>query len=339
MPVPPPDPDLRAWFLVGPTASGKSAAAQLLAERDGHDILSADAMLVYRGLDIGTAKPTAAERARVPHHGLNLVACNQRFSVGAWRAAALEALRGAAARQCPVIVVGGTGLYIKSLTDGLAAGNPARESVRAAAAHRLAAEGVAGLQSWVRAAAPAQFAALADPCNPRRLVRALEAALAGAPAAAHGWRRGAEGPPIPGLLWEPAVLYDRIRARVQAMFDGGLLDEVERLMAEGLEEAPTARLAIGYAETMDCLRGRCSRAEAMERTVRRTRQLAKRQMTWFRRQCRVIWLPMAPDMGPAEIAEAVRRAWRTHGPAPIAREPAAPAADPCRPAALQRGSP
>lgn len=319
MPAQLPTSDLRAWFLVGPTASGKSAVAQHLAEQESSAILSADAMLVYAGMDIGTAKPTAAERARVLYYGLDLVQPREPFSAGAYRLAALQALRDAAARNLPpLIVVGGTGLYIKSLTDGLAPRSPGQTAIREEAERRMAADGLGALQAWLNQVDPVRYASLADPQNPRRLIRALEIALAGEAPAIGNWRTPQNSPRILGLKWSLPQLYDRIQVRVQTMFVGGLLQEVERLLQAGLEESPTARLAIGYAEAAAHLRAQCSLTGAMEKTVVRTRQLAKRQMTWFRNQCNVDWLDVDAAMTIADIAAAVRAYWQAHGPTPVA---------------------
>ena len=318
MPAQLPTSDRGAWFLVGPTASGKSTVAQYLAEQMACAILSADAMLVYIGMDVGVAKPSLAERARVRYYGLDLVEPRAPFSAGAYRLTALQALQDAAERQLsPLIVVGGTGLYIKSLIDGLAPRSPGQAAIRAEAERRLAAEGIGALQAWLRQVDPGWYASLADPKNPRRLIRALETALIGEAPSSKNWRVARNSPRILGLKWSPAQLYDRIQTRVQAMFAGGLLPEVERLLQAGLADAPTARLAIGYAEAAAYLRAQCSLAAAMAATTTRTRQLAKRQMTWFRHQCNVDWLEMDATMTVAEIAGAVRAYWHTHGPTPV----------------------
>lgn len=318
MPAQLPTSDPRAWFLVGPTASGKSAVAQYLAEQSACDILSADAMLVYIGMDVGTAKPTAAERARVHYYGLDLVEPREAFSAGAYRLAALQGVEEAAMRSRPLIVVGGTGLYIKSLTDGLAPSSSGQKAVREEAERRMAAEGIGALQAWLSQVDSARYAALADPKNPRRLIRALEMALAGETPLPGTWRAAVDSPLILGLKWSLPQLYDRIQIRVQAMFAGGLLAEVERLLQAGFEQSPTASHAIGYAEAVAYLHAQCSLAEAMAKTAVRTRQLAKRQMTWFRHQCNVEWLEVDVAMTTADIAAAVRAYWQTHGPTPVA---------------------
>jgi tRNA dimethylallyltransferase len=305
-----------AFFLVGPTAAGKSAVAQHLAETGGLDIISADSMMVYRGLDIGTAKPSPADRAKVRYWCMDVVRPGDRFSVGDFRRLAEAALSDIAAHGRRVIVVGGTGLFIKSLTDGLRP-LPASNPERCAYWERvLAAEGPDRLLQILRAKSPALLDSLRDPRNPRRLIRALELAERGVTRSDVSWRR--PSPRVIGLALPMDVLTTRIRSRVVEMYRRGLLDEARRLMQEGLQTSPTALQAIGYAEAIACLRGECSREDAMERTILRTRQLAKRQFTWFRHQANVKWVEVAADTPVTEAAARVKELWNACGPTPIA---------------------
>lgn len=306
------------YFLVGATAVGKTAVAQWIAERRACEILSADSMQVYRGMDIGTAKPAHAEQARVRYHGLDLADPGERFSVGQYRALALAALAEAVRMGRTVLVVGGTGLYIKSLTDGLAPRAPANADLRARAEQLYREQGLSALQDVLRRKNPALYASLRDPQNPRRLIRALEWAEAPDWATVNNWQRGPSAPRIPGLILPPAQLYDAIVKRVHAMYAAGLVAEVQELVRCGLAAAPTARQAIGYAEVMAYLNGQGTLEAARELTIQRTRQLAKRQMTWFRRQAKVDWLAVDSSIPMAERARRVLEYWFEHGPTPIA---------------------
>lgn len=325
------------WFLVGPTAVGKTAVAQHLAERTGAAILSTDAMLVYRGMDIGTAKPTPEERGEVRYFGIDLVDTDQPFSTGAWLAQVRAQLAAAAQAVNPRpvatatedakpertpassdwIAVGGTGLYVRALVQGLDA--PAADPVRRQYwQERLTREGVTVLHRELAARAPQVAASLADPENPRRVIRALEHLDA------HGmlpatWR-DAPRPQLVGLHLPRPVLHARIAVRVERMFAAGFLDEVAALRARfpaWRVDSHTARQAIGYAEACDLLDNHTTREQAVARIVVRTRQLAKRQETWFRHQADVTWIEIAPDEPVAAIAMRVLAAWRKHGPTPI----------------------
>ncbi len=307
-----------AFFLTGCTATGKSAVAHCLARRMRGAILSADSMLVYRGLDIGTAKPTPAERAEVPYAGIDLVAPGEPCNLNLFYQAAGAAARQAAARCQPLIVVGGTGLYLQCLLRGLECRPPPDPAWRAEAEAVVRAGGAAALAARLRALDPGRYARLADPRNPRRLIRALELARA-VPAAAVGAPAGELPPPapIPGLRLPPAQQQAAIAARVRGMFDAGLLEETRALLAAGLAEAPTAGQAIGYAEAAACLRGECTAAEAMERIAARTRRLAKKQMTWFRHKLRVDWLEIDAAMSVEKRTDLVQAYWEQHGPTEI----------------------
>lgn len=306
------------YFLVGATAVGKTAVTQWIAERQDCEILSADSMQVYRGMDIGTAKPSRAEQARARYHGLDLADSGDRFSVGQYRTLALTALAEAARRGHTVLVVGGTGLYIKSLTDGLAPRAPANADLRARAEQLYREQGLPALQNVLRRKNPALYASLRDPQNPRRLIRALEWAEAPDFIPGGNWRRGPAGLRIPGLILPPAQLYDAIVKRVHAMYAAGLAAEAQGLVDHGLASAPTARQAIGYAEVTAYLNGQCTLEAARELTIQRTRQLAKRQMTWFRHQAQVDWLAVDLSMPVEERARLVLEYWLAHGPTPIA---------------------
>ncbi len=300
---------------MGPTASGKSDVAQHIAERQGFAILSADSMAVYRGMDVGTAKPTAAQRARVRYYGLDLAGPDCRFSVWDFRGYAQAILAGSA---CPVIVVGGTGLYIKSLTHGLAAGGGADDRLRALWRERVAAEGLAPLAEAARAADPAGYAVLGGAVTARRLVRLIERS-AGDGARGTRWAAAdSAAAPLAGICRDRDDAPKRIAQRVHAMYRGGLIEEVRSLRDTGVAMSETARAAIGYAEAWAAIEGRCTVDAAMERTIVRTRQLAKRQRTWFRTQASVAWFTWTASESVGTVAERILEYWRVHGPTRIA---------------------
>lgn len=307
---------LAAHILVGPTASGKSAVALhlALAVRPHRPILSADSMTIYRGLDIGTAKPDARERAATPTFGFDLVAPDQPFSVGDYLAAMQAAAPALAASQAIPIVVGGTGLYIRCLTEGLDSQAVADPAHRAAAEALLNAEGLAALQNAVRRLAPEQYGRIRDPENPRRVVRAYELLASGQPLPIAEERPRSK---FAGLRLPPEELRRRIDRRARQMFAYGLVDEVRALRAKYPALSETARHAIGYAEAALVLDANLPEEEAIRRTALRTAQYAKRQMTWFRHQADVVWVEVAPDDSVERIAGRVQKVWATHGPAPL----------------------
>ncbi len=295
-----------AFVLVGPTASGKSAVAQFIAEQTGASIISADSMNIYRGMDIGTAKPSAADRARVKTFGIDLAGPAESFSVGDWLAAIRPAFQ---TLENPPIVTGGTGLYVKCLLQGLD-DLPAAD---AALRERTEKMPLAELQAEARRAAPEAYEALADKENSRRLIRLIEQSASG-DLPRRTWKK--EMPVVIGLHVERDVLHRRIAERVGKMYAGGLLEEARKLCSPEL--SPTARHAIGYAEAFAVLRGECSEAEAKERTVIRTRQLSKRQMTWFRQQLTVEWIESACYSDIGQLAGKVYNVWKERGPVPLA---------------------
>lgn len=278
------------WCLTGPTAAGKSAVAVHLADRLNAEIVSADSMAVYVGLDIGTAKPNAAQRALVPHHLVDVVPASAPFNVALWLDAARAAISAIRARGRQVLVCGGTPLYLKALAEGLDPLPAADATLRARLESEADAAGSASLHDRLALIAP-RAAARIHPADRRRVVRALEIVAAGG-SVGEGWRR--PRPPA----WHGRFLVvdrprrllgERIDRRVDRMFAAGLVDEVRRVDAtDGL--GPTARQAAGYAECLDLLAGRCTFADAVARTKRRTRQLAKRQLTWLRSFPEAVWI-------------------------------------------------
>ena len=275
--------------IVGATASGKSAVALEVARAlGGCEIVTVDSMQVYRGLDIGTAKPTPAEQAEVPHHLLDLVDVEEEFAVAPFVAAARDALDGIGARGHRALLVGGTGLYLRAIIDGLDL--PGRFPETRAA---LAAEpDTASLHARLMELDPVAAARMTT-SNRRRIERALEVTVgSGRPFSSYGPGLDAY-PPSPiaqvGLDVPVAELDRRIDARVAAMLDGGLLTEARAL--EGRSLSRTAERALGYAELLEHLRGERSLEDAVAETVRRTRRLARRQLRWFRRDPRIRWAP------------------------------------------------
>lgn len=321
----------RAYVLVGPTAIGKSAVAECLAREDGLAILSADSMAVYRGMDIGTAKPCAGARSTMMCAGIDLADPSEEFSVGAFLAHAGAALRSAAEAGCASLLVGGTGLYIKGLVQGLEDTRRPSASVREAVRELHTSSGVEGLRSALEREAPHHLQALQDPSNPRRLMRALEYARMGLPPPSDWSRDPADATGIVGLEMERGALRTRIYERVRRMFEEGLLEEAAGLRAQGLDLSATARQAIGYAEAFAHLDGTLTREEAIYRTVVRTCQLAKKQGTFFRNQLAVHWIRVEPHDGVEAIAERVRGAWRRLGPTRLRMPSARAASDPALP--------
>jgi tRNA dimethylallyltransferase len=270
------------FFVVGQTAAGKTAAAIDLAGRGGGEIVSADAFQVYAGLDLLTAKPTPADRARVPHHLVGSVPLSEAYSVARFRADALACLAKIHGRGRRAIVVGGSGLYVKALTHGLSELPEADPALRA----ELESQEAVVLLERLQALDPA-MARVIDARNKRRLVRALEVCLTtGQPVSRQRdtWVRERAPADTRGvfLFRERADLYARIDARVEAIFAAGVLDEVRALPAGAL--GPTAERIIGLADIRLHLAGELTLPMCKGRLKAATRQYAKRQMTWFKRE-------------------------------------------------------
>jgi tRNA dimethylallyltransferase len=291
-------------YIVGPTASGKSDVAAELAETMGGEIIGADAFQVYRGLDLLTAKPDAATLARVPHHLIGVIPFTEAFDVEQYRRLASERIDQIAARGRVPVVVGGTGLYVRALTHGLAELPPADEALRA----ELEAAPIAELQSRLRQLDPIAAGEI-DLQNPRRVVRAIEVCvLTGRPFSS--FREHAEPTrALRGVLLqrERASLRLRIEQRTAKMFQAGVVDEV-RAVLEGEEPlSATARQAIGIVEIEALLAGEIDEAQACARITIRTQQYSKRQMTWFRRDSHWEVLEIDEAETPSGIAARVAR--------------------------------
>jgi tRNA dimethylallyltransferase len=294
--------------LAGPTACGKSEVALLLAEQLGGEIVSVDSMQVYRGMDIGTAKPSSAERARVPHHLIDVVGLTEPFDAAQFARAAHTAVASIHARGKRAILCGGTGLYLSAFFAGVG------DAPAADAELRRELEGTP-LDNLLRELAerdPATYAKI-DRKNPRRVIRALEVIRkTGRPFSAQksDWASRKATPHVFALRRATDDLHKRINERVDAMFANGLVDETRRLLDQGLAENRTAMQALGYRQVVEHLRDERSLPETIELIKLRTRQFAKRQMTWFRGQLKPDWIDVAPGETAADVTSRIARALR-----------------------------
>ena len=296
-------------IVAGPTGAGKSALAMALAERHGARILSADSRQIYRGFDIGTAKPTPAEQARVPHAGLDVAEPTDRWNAARWAQAARAWLAEDAALGRPSVVVGGTGLWLRALVRPLADEPPMDPPRRAAVQAELAGTTTDALRTMVERLDPARAH-----LGRAQLLRAAEVALVTGERLSDWHARGSAQPPLPArwLIVDPGpALASRLDARRQQMLDAGWLDEVRRLVATVPAEAP-AWNACGYREIREVVHGERGLDDALEAVRISTRQYAKRQRTWFRTQ--------VDDVGPvtrldptAPDADAVAERWFSEG--------------------------
>ncbi|MBO3084355.1 tRNA (adenosine(37)-N6)-dimethylallyltransferase MiaA [Cellulomonas fengjieae] len=281
--------------LVGPTATGKSDLGLALAHRLGGEVVNADAMQLYRGMDIGTAKLTVEERQGVPHHLLDVLDVRDDASVADYQERARRALVEIAQRRARAVAVGGSGLYVRALLDHMEF--PGTDAdLRARLEERVESEGARALHAELAAVDPVAAEGI-GPRNARRIVRALEViALTGRPYSASLPQHVYEVPAVQiGLDCDRAVLDERITARVERMWSRGLVGEVERLAAHGMGR--TASRAVGYAEVLSMLRGELTPDEARTAIAAGTRRLARKQMGWFGRDPRVHWLDARdPDL-------------------------------------------
>ena len=300
----------RPIAIIGPTGTGKSGLALDIAERIGGEVISADAMQQYRGMDIGTAKVDFVERRGIPHHQLDVLDVTTTATVARFQQAAVADVESIAARGAVPVIVGGSMMYVQSLLDDWAF--PATDSiVRAEWEARLVEAGATALHAELAARDPDAASAILV-TDGRRIVRALEVIeLTGRPFAASA---PSIGPPrwetaIIGLDWETTILDSRLMARTDTMFDSGLIGEVETLQTRGLRDGVTASRALGYAQVIDALDAGLTAAgidRARERTFTGTRRYVRRQRSWFRRDPRIRWLDGSAD----DLLEAVLAHWR-----------------------------
>lgn len=299
----------RPIVILGPTAAGKSEIALLLAERIGAEIVGADSRQIYRGLEIGTAAPSDADRARVPHHLASFLPPSETYSAGRYARDARAAIAEVTSRARPALVVGGSGLYLRALLDGLFAGPERDEGIRATLAARLAGEGLAALRAQLARVDPEALATIL-PGDSVRVIRALEVhAITGRPISALRRERRNEATPARryGIRWTRSALTVRIAERIDGQLRDGFLEQARALLGAGLPSGAPGLGTLGYRELLAHVRGELSLREAVETIALKTRQLAKRQETWFRREADVRWFDLESPLEFERVAEAIAR--------------------------------
>lgn len=298
-------------ILTGPTATGKTALSIELAKELSGEIISADSMQLYRGMDIGTAKPTQAERAQVPHHLIDTLDPREKYSVALYRRDAGRAIGDIAARGKLPIVVGGTGLYISALAYDMRFTDAQEDTALREKWERFATlHGNEALHKELMLRDPKAAEAL-HPNNVRRVIRALEVfETTGRPMSSQEDAQKGRAPgeydcTIIGLCMDRQALYKRIEARVDQMLDAGLLEETRRLLQSGVSPDCQSMQAIGYKELVQYLTESCSYAQAVEMLKRNTRRYAKRQMTWFRAIEQIHWIDVGAEKEKKQIIQKI----------------------------------
>ena len=296
------------WFLTGATAVGKTQVGLLLAEKLGAEILSLDSMAIYRGMDIGTAKPTAEQQAVLPHHLIDIADPDEDYSIERYLKAAHAKITEVAERGRQVLFVGGTPLYLKALLRGLSAGPPANWQLREEIEAEVAEVGTQGLYERLEQLDPLAASQI-HPHDTRRLIRAVEVfRITGEPISHHQLQfeegRAAEDCRVFVLRRNREEQHERINQRVDAMIERGLVEEVRQLTAGGSQLGRTASQAVGYREVLDYLAG--GDRETMVADVKtRTRRFAKRQGTWFRSLGECRFVDLVGEVAPEEIADQI----------------------------------
>lgn len=306
---------LQCWYVTGATASGKSDIGIRLAQRLGGEIISLDSMAIYRGMDIGTAKPIARQRAQVPHHLIDIADPNEAFSVSRYREQALTTIADIRGRGRTPIFVGGTALYLKALLRGIFHGPPADWDFRREVMAEVQVTGLAPLYARLRQVDPLAAHKL-HPQDERRIIRALEVYKQTGIPISHWQQQFDVGTPaercrVFSIRFPRGELHERIQRRVHQMFERGLVAEVEQLLARWTELSHTAMQAVGYREVIEHLRGERDLPATMEQVLIRTRRFARHQETWFRglAECRII------DVGAEDTVDAITDRLVTEGKA------------------------
>ncbi|HTX19363.1 MAG TPA: tRNA (adenosine(37)-N6)-dimethylallyltransferase MiaA [Bacteroidota bacterium] len=292
-------------IITGPTASGKSALALEVASILPAEIISADSRQVYKLLSVGTAKPSPEDLRKVPHHLVDFLSPEQHFSAGDFSALGRKCALDIQSRHKLPIVVGGTGLYIRALVDGLFSGPGRQQEIRDKLETRLATEGSEKLLGELRQVDP-ESASRMLPSNQRRIIRALEVYYATGKSISSHHREQKSKPlfdPIyVGLDWRREELYRRINARVEAMLTAGFLDEVKGIVSAGYDGSFKSLQTVGYKEALSYLRGELEYDRMVELMKQSTRRFAKRQLTWFRGESRIHWMKMDEETNLKSIA-------------------------------------
>ena len=301
--------------IAGPTASGKTALAVALAKEVNGEVVSCDSMQVYKGMDIGTAKPTVEEMEGIPHHMLSVAEPDEDFSVSRYCEMAAPIVDDIVARGKVAIIAGGTGLYMDSLVRGNAFAPFPSTGVREKLEAQADAEGMEAMLRWLESIDP-EAAARLHLSDRKRIIRALEVYLeTGETITAHNKKTQAI-PPRYTPLWlgldfaQRSDLYHRIDLRVGLMLQMGLIEEIRALLDAGIPEKTTAMQAIGYKEFIAALEGKCTIEEAADQVRQSSRRYAKRQLTWFRRNPAIHWLIRTPEQKSSEILAQARQCFR-----------------------------
>ncbi len=284
--------------LVGPTSSGKTPLSLLLAKKLDGEIVSADSRQIYKHLDIGTAKPTKAELQSIPHHFIDIRELDEEYNAGVYGEQAREVIGDIQRRKRLPIMVGGSGLYVKSAIDGLFEGGGKDPELRSQLQDRLEKTGLTAMFDELKKVDPRAASSMKE-IKQRRVLRALEVFyITGKPISTlHEAQRKEPALPVVqfALAWERKVLYERINARVEDMLRNGLVQEVESLVRRGYDRRLNALNTVGYKEMFQFLDGALKYEEAVSLIQQNTRRFAKRQLTWFRSDQRIQWVPVERD--------------------------------------------